>query len=101
MQEIKNGIALLDKKRPGWCEKIDLEILDLGSTFTCVLGQLYKEDFNALSYRTQFLHGTPFGLGVSRLKLENASDYGFDSSAHNSYGRLETGWKRAIKGHCG
>lgn len=35
------GIALLDARRPGWEQQIDLGRLNIGSPKLCVLGQLY------------------------------------------------------------
>lgn len=40
-KEVAAGIALLDAKRPGWREKIDLKKLRQMSGRSCVLGQLY------------------------------------------------------------
>lgn len=37
---IKKGVALLDKKAPGWADKVDLKALDLGDTDHCIVGQL-------------------------------------------------------------
>ena len=40
---IKNGIKLLNKKYPGWQEKIDIDTLNLKSCTECILGQLYSD----------------------------------------------------------
>ena len=40
-EQIKMGMDVLDKVQPEWVEDIDLERLDIGSDFSCVLGQLY------------------------------------------------------------
>lgn len=40
-QRVADGAAWLDEKYPGWFDKIDLAILDLGSCTQCVLGQVY------------------------------------------------------------
>lgn len=37
----RSGAALLDKKEPGWKDKIDLAKLDLADGCLCVLGQVY------------------------------------------------------------
>lgn len=42
-ERVKRGAALLDKKYPGWADRIELDRLDLGSCTTCVLGQLYQD----------------------------------------------------------
>lgn len=38
---VAEGVKMLDALQPGWYKEIDLEILDLEGTDTCVLGQLY------------------------------------------------------------
>jgi hypothetical protein len=40
-ERVAAGEALLDERRPGWLQAIDLATLDLGSAFDCVLGQVY------------------------------------------------------------
>lgn len=38
---VKQGIAILDRRKPGWRKKINKEILNMRFTDTCVLAQLY------------------------------------------------------------
>jgi hypothetical protein len=59
---VTSGAAILDKKKPTWFKKIDLETLDIGKPKFCVLGQLYG------GYR----------LGISRLKIKDPAVLGFD-----------------------
>jgi hypothetical protein len=40
-ERVAVGAALLDAELPGWAERIELGLLDLGSPRCCVLGQLY------------------------------------------------------------
>lgn len=40
-ENIKKGMALLDKKKPGWEQHINLLHLNIGDSYECVLGQLY------------------------------------------------------------
>lgn len=40
---VARGAALLDEKRPGWFNEIDLDDLMLASGRQCVLGQLFPE----------------------------------------------------------
>lgn len=39
-----NGALLLDRLMPGWFDKIDLYVLDIGSTRRCILGQLFRNE---------------------------------------------------------
>lgn len=39
-ERIEKGAALLDEKRPGWWQEIDLLTLDIASRCGCVVGQL-------------------------------------------------------------
>lgn len=43
-ERVKRGAALLDEKRPGWADEIDLDLLNLRSCTTCVLGQVFLDD---------------------------------------------------------
>ena len=38
--EVENGMYFLDETRPNWADEIDLDILDLGDSNCCILGQL-------------------------------------------------------------
>lgn len=37
------GAAYLDKREPGWADKINLASLDMSFCVTCVIGQLYGD----------------------------------------------------------
>ncbi len=97
-ERIAKGIQLLDKKVPGWCEKVDLKMLKLGSLQFCVLGQVFAKE--AKRSRT-YISG--YGYGRERLFADEAADvYGFDthSEAGEQYFPLTLAWKRAIRAHC-
>lgn len=66
-ERVKAGAKFLDKKIPGWYNKIDLETLQMYDCMTCILGQLYYDykdtDGNNSGYfaATEALFGgTPF-----------------------------------------
>lgn len=40
-ERVSAGVALLDKRMPGWREEIDIEIFDMYSPGACILGQLF------------------------------------------------------------
>jgi hypothetical protein len=39
-ERVERGAALLDTKRPGWWQEIDLATLDIASRCGCIIGQL-------------------------------------------------------------
>lgn len=41
---IDHGIKVLDEKKPGWIDQIDLEQFDLGDASYCVCGQLFADE---------------------------------------------------------
>lgn len=44
-RRVREGIRILDLVRPGWFREIDLPALDLGSTASCMLGQLHDGNY--------------------------------------------------------
>lgn len=40
------GAAFLDEVAPGWRERIDVERLDIASSCSCVLGQLWEGSYH-------------------------------------------------------
>lgn len=45
---VARGVKLLDKRMPGWDERINLHRLDMGNGTHCVLGQLYGDYYRGL-----------------------------------------------------
>lgn len=41
--EVRRGIALLDRVRPGWIDEVDLGKLNINCCLDCVLGQLFGD----------------------------------------------------------
>lgn len=80
---VARGVALLDRKAPGWVDRIDLDTLELSSAFDCVLGQLYRG----------------FGAGMYALNLdrESAMAHGFLTSNMDFYDELQAEWIRVIR----
>ncbi|MDB5237665.1 MAG: hypothetical protein JWL88_767 [Parcubacteria group bacterium] len=56
----RNGASFLDAEVPGWADHIDLETLDIGSTTTCALAQLFQH-----YARGAEILGIPLGLDES------------------------------------
>jgi hypothetical protein len=100
---VRNGIALLDVKMPGWWDEahIDLDTLDVMDSCSCVLGQLFEDQVP-----TGYDFGYDFGqeaLGLETIGYRRAPGpgdvdyYGFDVPTHvtDSYGNwlsLERGY---------
>lgn len=40
-ERVAAGVAWLDAKAPGWIDRVDLDELQMASTCSCVLGQLF------------------------------------------------------------
>lgn len=83
---VARGAALLDEKREGWHEQIDVERLHMMSTWDCLLGQLYDG----------------FGQGVRELfpngrttRHDRAIEHGFDT--RDDYDELEELWAEQIE----
>lgn len=94
---IERGMALLDKRKPAWCKKIDLATLNLASSYRCVLGQVYGTKRSV----TDCDGDDGYVIGTDRLKLFSVVrrvECGF--STYDSYTQLTAAWKRAIKAHC-
>lgn len=46
--DVDRGIALLDEKKPGWRDEVDVDRLSIINGFDCVLGQLYGGYYTGL-----------------------------------------------------
>lgn len=44
-ERVAAGAALLDEKRPGWWQRIDLSTLRMENGCACILGQEYAQDY--------------------------------------------------------
>lgn len=88
LARVKRGMALLEEKYgPEWASKVDLDILDLGSSSSCVLGQVYgdwSEGVEAL------------GLNTDGGDLDD-SHFGFDSQGDETYAELGRVWVRELR----
>lgn len=68
---VRRGVALLDEKVPGWHQRIDVETLDVNLCSKCVLGQLFRGNYDlglSVVFEGNFYRVTDF--------LD--SDFGFD-----------------------
>lgn len=73
--DVRRGARLLDEKRPGWAEKVDVAQLNMASASRCVLGQvaqaegthyhgLFTKLFNSDSYN-EVAHGLALRDGAN------------------------------------
>jgi hypothetical protein len=67
---VLRGLKLLDKKMPGWADKIDLATLEMESCDWCVIGQLFGQtEWAGLAYND--------GLAVLGI-ADKGEEFGFD-----------------------
>ena len=93
-RDVERGVALLDEKRPGWENEIDLTNLRMASFQSCILGQLYKS--HIFPY-TGYFEGCN-DLGISGA---DGSEYGFDlpekfKGKETSWEQLDQEWRDLI-----
>lgn len=89
LEEIYNGMELLDQIFPGWQEYIDLTELDMDSPTWCVLGQI------GAHIRVGNYYAMIAKLGLN--DFETAATHGF--SAYNrsyDYNDLTRAWTRVL-----
>lgn len=86
-ERAERGAALLDERRPGWWQGIDLGRLDIGSTCNCVVGQVYAAGgFGAF---TRAL----YALGVGGWDQDE--EHGFDAEC-SEYAELTAAWRDLV-----
>lgn len=89
-KRVQRGAALLDEKLGGtWRRRISADSLSMHDTCTCVLGQLFKDNY---SY-----NGGLRVLGIETWSEEIA--YGFELAEHDSddWRTLTTLWREEIR----
>jgi len=83
---VAKGAALLDEKRPGWEQLIDLDILDIEDGTRCVTAQLSGQN----AWYT--------GMQQLGLNVRTYTDHGFraDDGELRDYSALNTLWEDLI-----
>ncbi len=83
---VARSIELLDRERPGWLSRINVEKLDVGSSWFCPLGKLFQ--------------GYQRGMDALSLyeKYGNKVWYAFNTSGQYpyTYPELTAEWKRQL-----
>lgn len=102
-EAVAQGAQLLDEKHPGWHQKIDLDLLDVGCGCTCICGQLARHD--DIHDEDEELW-TVWAKRELDINLPEAGKYGFtyflDLDGFNymlgwPYSELDREWTLAIK----
>lgn len=86
--KVKQGMALLDEREPGWFRKIDTEILDLSNPKSCILGQAWRDKGGMDLYFTTALTD----LGMYDDDATEAHGFALDEDAAKKY---SIGWHQA------
>ena len=85
-ERVAAGVKLLDKKSPGWRERVSVNDLSVRSTYNCVLGQAFGH----------------YGRGLKALGLDYISSgrpYGFyaeDNEDLEEWKALDLAWRVAL-----
>lgn len=88
------GAAKLDEVMPGWHNKINLQILNVGSSRDCVLGQLFGR-FWAAPLSLQYSRYGTFAESAASEELSR-NLYLYPTVLDEEYTRLTEAWKKLI-----
>lgn len=84
-KEVKRGARWLDKHiGPDWDDKIDIESLDLESTKSCILGQVFMDQVREAGGASW--HNNGYSIGRDRLPKYNSEAQSTDGSAEVRHG---------------
>ena len=94
MTFVERGAALLDDRRPGWFNEIDLDTLNIEMPGECVIGQLYGGESGSFHEALDDLDiDTPLIFGVS---IDGMALGGDTERMHTAFAELTTEWTRLI-----
>lgn len=92
-RRVQNGVKWLDQEHEGWRDRIDVDLIDMGSVDVCVLAQLFG---HADEY-------DKYGRAALRLRLneKKCEGRGFDVpdalyEAGVTYNDLTEAWKKEL-----
>ena len=89
-ERVERGAALLDEKRPGWVDVIDLDDLNLGDGCTCIGGQFCGKKTGT---EEDYL------IFITEIGLDFAGEiaHGFDGPRlEGEYAALTAAWRDLI-----
>jgi hypothetical protein len=99
---VDQGAKLLDQEKPGWAKAVDLRKLDMRSTRTCVLGQVYgayHTGTDALGLGSG-VEEENYGFNLTDIPVdwEQANSYAdYEERVKTMYGALRSIWVEHIK----
>ena len=111
-ERVQNGIDLLDAKKPGWRELIDVDSLDLNNKCDCILGQqdwpvstsIYDAfECGMISLELGLIQAENLGfyvldaLNLGVLPLEDYDDGECEPTEVCVYRLLTDEWKRRLR----
>lgn len=64
-ERVQRGAEWLDTERPGWVDRINLDIFDMAEGCKCVIGQLSPHDFDTAIHKVWMglTYSTAYDLG--------------------------------------
>ncbi len=108
-RKVNAGVKLLNRRNPGWYNKVKLTTLSLRNGKNCILGQLYgtfPEGIKAIIIKPEFHYNVPMNVA-----LDAGARYGFSmtdkqtgrlnkkdySLVQQLYKQYDEAWKTAIR----
>lgn len=89
--QVKQGMELLDRDRPGWEDLIWIDVLDLASSCGCILGQVYAQVYeDGFVGAVRHLFGIEWTRDVSDSDYQKLVDHGFATEI--DYQQLRMVW---------
>lgn len=99
-ERARNGATLLDERRPGWRERINLRTLDIGCGENCVVAQEYgdwpdgkRELYGTIDDRRAIAHG--FVVGPGDLSATSIA-LGRAVRLEDAYELLNAAWREEL-----
>jgi hypothetical protein len=98
-KEIERGAAILDHEHPGWELLIDTSTLQLSSSHSCVLGQVWGNFWNAVGDIAEFDRGNvkpeDCGFLIPFFCSDDHRKHGYDDSC--CWSQLTEDWITFVK----
>lgn len=104
VDRVRRGAALLDERGPAdWRDRLDRDALDLRWCHTCVVGQVYRDEFDLDEYDGDdedrgydaYDHGVTALLSVddyALIHIDQLIAHGFEELTGGDYDALTTAW---------
>jgi len=89
--KVQSGITWLNKEKPGWHKGIDLKILDLSDSNTCVCGQVFGNYVSTVLGADRKM--TPIKASARGFDLQTSQE---SKSKYFNFDNLQVIWYREI-----